>query len=235
MSANYSVTRDEIISSSLRKLGVLELGDTPDANTVTNAAQALNLMIKQWMTEGIKVWTVSEYTLPLVASQTVYTIAPSGGDLTADKPLKILQGWLRNTTVSPQIDLPLQILSKQEYNLLGSKYSTGTPNSVFLDPLTTSSKAYFYLTPDSTAATTYQAHLVVQKPIQDISAAGSIADFPNEWMQALVWGLADQLAIEYGLPANHRQEIEVKAERYRVKLEDWDIESTATYFQPTVR
>ena len=66
MSTTYSVTRDQIITSALYKLGVLELGQTPDANTVSNCAMNLNLMIKQWMIDGIKVWCVVEYTLPLV-------------------------------------------------------------------------------------------------------------------------------------------------------------------------
>ena len=49
MSSTYTVTRDQIISLALRKLGVLEIGDTPDANTVANAALSLNLFIKQPM------------------------------------------------------------------------------------------------------------------------------------------------------------------------------------------
>ena len=102
MSTNYSITRDQIIVSALRKLGVVEPADTAstiDANIVTNCAQALNLMVKQWMTEGIKLWTVTEMTFSLVASQTSYTVGPSGADVTNDKPLKIIQAWLRNIAV----------------------------------------------------------------------------------------------------------------------------------------
>lgn len=234
MSTTYSVSRDQIISSALRKLGVLELGATPDSDTVTNSAQALNLMIKQWMTDGIKLWTVVEYTLPLVANKNSYTIGPSG-DLVTDKPLKLIQAFLRNTQVTPNIDTPMQIFSKEQYNVLGSKNSTGTPNSVFLDPNTTYSTVYIYLTPDSNVATNYQMHLVVQKPIDDILTSSSVPNFPVEWMQSLVWGLADQLALEYGLPVNHRQEISMRAEKYKSQLEDWDVESSSTFFTPDTR
>lgn len=235
MSTNYSVTRDQIISSALRKLGVLELGDTPDANTVTNSAQTLNLMIKYWMTSGIKLWTVTEYTLPLVASQTSYTIGPSGTDLIADKPLKLIQAWLRNTSVTPNVDTPMQILSKQEYNILGSKASTGVANSVFFDPGVTSSTVKVYLTPDATTASTYQLKMVVQKGIGDILASSDVPDFPNEWMNALVWGLADQLAIEYSVPVNQRTEIAMRAEKYKTDMEGWDVETTSTFFTPDTR
>ena len=71
--------------------------------------------------------------------------------------------------------------------------------------------------------------------MNDLSKAADIPDFPNEWMNALVWNLADQLAIEYSVPANHRQEITARATAYREELTDWDVEVTSTFFQPNMR
>jgi len=323
MSTVFSVTRDQIISSSLRKLQVLELGTTPDADTVTNASQTLNIMIKAWQTQGIKLWTIQEYAVPLVAAQNTYklgttrvkagtvtisqatpalvTYASSGlttgtpivftstgglptgltigttyyvrttptadtftvaltvggvaintssagtgvhtatittpvvVDVTTDKPLKVIQAWLRNTSVTPNIDTPVQILSRQEYNVLGSKSATGQVNSIWYDPRVTHGEVKTYLTPDATTATNYRLYMVGQQPIGDILLSTDIPDFPTEWMQALVWGLADELAIEYGCHVNLRQEINNKAERYKNDLADWDVETTSTYFQVTNR
>lgn len=236
--STYSITRDQIIITALRKLGTVEPADTTstiDSNIVTNCAQALNLMVKQWMTEGIKLWTVTDYTLTLVASQTSYIIGPSGPDLVADKPLRLIQGLLRNISVTSYIDTPLQILSKQEYTTLGSKFSTGIANSVYLNPGLTSATVKFFLTPDTSTATNYRAILTCQRPIYDISASNDVPDFPNEWMQALVWGLADQLSLEYGLPVNHRQEVLLRAEKYKMQLMDWDVEYESTFFHPDSR
>ena len=236
--STYSITRDQIIITALRKLGTVEPADTTstiDSNIVTNCAQALNLMVKQWMTEGIKLWTVTDYALTLVANQTSYIIGPSGPDLVADKPLRLIQGLLRNISVTSYIDTPLQILSKQEYTTLGSKFSTGTANSVYLNPGLTSATVKFFLTPDTSTATNYQAILTCQRPIYDISTSSDVPDFPNEWMQALVWGLADQLSLEYGLPVNHRQEVLLRAEKYKMQLMDWDVEYESTFFQPDSR
>ena len=238
MSTTYTITRDQIILSALRKLGAVEPADTSatiDPNIVTNCAQALNLMVKQWMTEGIKLWTVSQVTFPLVVNQTSYTIGPSGCDVTSDRPLRLLQAWIRNNVVTPAIDIPLMIISRQDYNVLGSKFSTGIANSIWLNPGQSSSTVKLFLTPDSNSASTYTVYMVVQLPIDDISASGDIPEFPNEWMQALVWGLADQLALEYGLPVNHRQEILMKAEKYRELLVDWDVENESVYFTPDMR
>ena len=237
MTTSYSITRDQVIVTALRKLGAVEPADTAstiDANIVTNSAQALNLMIKQWATDGIKIWTNVELTLPLVASQSSYTIGPTG-DLVTDRPMKLVQAWLRNTSVTPNIDTPLQILSREEYNVLGSKGSTGVTNSVFLLPGVTSSKIYVYLTPDTGTASNYSLHMIVQKQIDDVSSSSSVPDFPVEWYQALVWGLADQLALEFSLPAGHRQEIMAKAEMYREQVSSASVEYESTLFIPNMR
>lgn len=323
MTTTYTISRDSIINSALRKLQVLELGTTPDSDTVDNAAEALNVMIKAWQTQGIKLWTIQNYTVSLTASTNSYTIgntqevtgtvtisqaapaeitytdhglladtpvvftttgalpagltagttyyiktivdadtftvsATSGGTAitttdagsgthtitittptsvtqTNNKPLKIIQAWMRNTSVTPNIDTPVTIMSRQEYNLLGSKASTGMVNSIWYDPNTTYGTVYTWMAPDTTTATNYTLYLVGQRPITDVWHSSDIPDFPNEWMQALVWGLADELALEYGCHVNHRQEIMLKAEKYRKDMEDWDVETSSTFFSPDMR
>ena len=157
------------------------------------------------------------------------------GNLSYAKPLKIIQAWIRNNTITPNIDTPMQILSKQEYNVLGSKYSTGTANSVFLDPRVTTSNLYLYLSPDNLVPTIYELHFNANILISDLNSGTDVPDFPIEWMQALVWGLADQLAIEYSVPANHRAEIANKAERYKADMEAYDVDNTSTFFTPDLR
>lgn len=235
MATSFSINRDAIIIAALRKLQVVELGTTPDATTITNAAQSLNIVIKAWQSQGIKLWTVNEYTLPLVSAKNNYVIGPTGPDLVTDKPLKIIQAWMRNTSVTPNVDTPLQLLSKQEYNILGSKTSPGMVNSIFYDPRVTSGTLATFLTPDTSTALNYTLHFVGQRPLLDVTLSSDIPDFPNEWMQALIWGLADELAIEYGCHVNQRQEIAMKADRYRRELEDWDTETTSTFFTPDSR
>ena len=239
MSTTFTVSRDQIIQLALRKLGVLELGDTPDAATIANASLALNLLIKQFATKGLKIWKVNELVLPLVANQTKYTVGPATvvptTDLDTAKPLKVIQAWIRNISATPFIDTPIQLLSKQEYDVLGSKFSTGTGNSLYANVRRDSTDLYLYLTPDLNTATTYVLYFVCQQPMDDLNKAQDTPDFPTEWMNTLVWNLADQLAIEYSVPGNHRQEIAARAKMYQDDLNDWDIESTSTFFQADLR
>jgi hypothetical protein len=246
MSSTYTVTRDQIISLALRKLGVLEIGDTPDTNSVANASMSLNLLIKQLSTQpGLKLWKNSEIIVPLTQNKTMYTLGGATSDLMydslaptvpiTDKPLKAIQGFYRNTNSNGSIDVPVMLLSKQEYNSLGSKASTGVANSVFYDSKKLNGLLYVYLTPDAFTQANIALHIVFQMPLDDINKANDIPDFPNEWMNCLVWNLADQMAIEYGVPMNYRQEILQRAKMYRDEMSDWDVESTSTFFQPDYR
>jgi hypothetical protein len=245
MSSTYTVTRDQIISLALTKLGVLEIGSTPDSTTVDYAAMSFNILIKQLSTDGLKLWKTSELIIPLTNNQTSYTLGGASSDLMydslaptvaiTDKPLKVIQGFYRNIQNTPYIDTPVLVVSKQEYNVLGSKFSTGTANTIFYDVKSLNGILYVYLTPDSYSSTNLELHIVAQMPLNDISSSTDVPDFPNEWMNCLVWCLADQLSLDYGVPMNTRQEIATKAIMYKAQLTDWDVEATSTFFAPDFR
>jgi len=245
MSSTYTVTRDQVISLALRKLGVLEIGSVPDVDTINNAAMSLNLLIKQLSTEGLKLWKVSELIIPFTTTQTSYILGGSTSALMydtqnptvaiTDRPLKVIQGFYRNIQSTPYIDTPVLVVSKQEYNVLGSKFSTGSSNTIFYDVKALNGILYVYLTPDASTSTNTELHLIAQLPLNDISGANDIPDFPNEWMNTLVWNLADQLAMEYGVPMNSRQEITQRAGVYKTMLSDWDVEASSTFFSPDFR
>ena len=245
MSSTYTVTRDQIITLALGKLGVLEIGDTPDTNTIANAAMTLNLLVKQLAIDGLKLWKVSELVIPLTVNKTSYILGGSSSVLMydtqnptvaiTDRPLKCIQGFYRNLQSTPYVDTPVMLVSKQEYNVLGSKFSTGTANTIFYDVKSLNGILYVYLTPDVNAQTNIELHLVVQLPLNDISYATDIPDFPNEWMNLLVWSLADEMALQYGVPMNSRQELAQRAAAYKEKLTDWDVEAASTFFAPDFR
>ena len=245
MSSTYTVTRDQIITLALRKLGVLEIGATPDPDTIANASMSLNLLIKMMSTDGLKLWKISELIIPITANQTSYVLGGSTSTLMydslnptvaiTDKPLKAIQGFYRNLQNSPPIDVPVMLISKQEYNILGSKKSTGVANTLFYDPRKLNGILYVYLTPNTYSQTNLQLHLIAQMPLDDLNSALEVPDFPNEWMNCLVWNLADQLSMEYGVPMNARQEIALRANAYKTQLTDWDVEASSTFFMPDYR
>src|SRR5262245_40336386 len=80
-SSDFNRTRDQIIGRALRITGVLRSGQTPGAQMVTDAAEALNGMVKRWQKKpNLKLWTRTEATLFPQVSQIRYALVSGSAD-----------------------------------------------------------------------------------------------------------------------------------------------------------
>lgn len=66
------LTRDDIIKSALRKLGVIAEDQLPSTTQTLTAAEALNIVVAEFRTLGMQVWARSEYLLTLTTGQNTY-------------------------------------------------------------------------------------------------------------------------------------------------------------------
>lgn len=203
-STNFSITRDEIIGGALRLSGVVAEGSTPTSDQITTAAQALNMLIKALQVDGMPLWAVKEYTMSLTASTGSYNIG-IGETINTPKPLKVLQAYLRNTTSN--IDIPLRLVTRDEYNRLGNKISTGVPSQLWYNPQRDKGTITIYPIPGTTEASTYTITLIYQRPFEDFDASTDNPDFPQEWYEAIKYGLAVRMAGEYGVPLEDRRQL----------------------------
>jgi hypothetical protein len=78
--ATFTRNRDQIIRAALRKISAFDSGEAPDSESVNEAAEALNAMVKHWQTKGIHIWTTQEAILFLQLEQNQYTLATSSSD-----------------------------------------------------------------------------------------------------------------------------------------------------------
>jgi hypothetical protein len=228
MTTSYSQTRDSVINGALRVLGVIGAGDTPTPQDYQNCSEALNLYIKQLQTKGMPLWLVEDLPVPMVSGQYVYQLGPTG-DVVCDRPLRVVMAFIR----SPQgNDTTLEVISRQEYMQQGYKPSQGTPNQIYYDPQLTNGVLYVFNNPNADGWT---IHLQVQQPISDVLTPNATPQFPPEWFNTLKFGLADQLALEYGVPAQVRAEVAQRAAKYEEVMTDWSQEEASTSFSPSNR
>ena len=108
-------------------------------------------------------------------------------------------------------DLPMEIVPLTYYMALSSKYTPSRPYQIALDrqiiPV-----CYLYPMPDSTD---YIVHILRERKLQDFVSSSDNPDYPERWINALTWGLADDLLSEYpGLPQFDQQRIMAKAKEY---------------------
>lgn len=222
------LTRDTIISAALRKLGVIGEGVTANATQLSDGASALNTLVASFQTLGMPLWKRTEYDITMVAGQRDYTLGV-GQTLNTAFPLKISEATLVVTGSSAQIDV--EIKSNYDFNRLPSDTS-GRVVSIKYQPYVNYGVVSVWPLPDSTVQT---LTITYQKPFDMYTAAGETPDFPQEWQNALIYGLTLLLSDEYGIPIPDKQWFEKQAEKHLNTALSFGTEESSLMFQPNMR
>ena len=222
----WSLKRDAVINAALRKLVALSGGSTPATFEVTNAAEALNAMIKGFQVDGMPVWAIKEYSFTTVANTSSYTIGV-GQTLSTPAPLKVVQAHRIESTGA--MNVPLNIYTHYDYNLLPQNATAGEPVNIFYQPLSTTGTIELWPTPADSDTTII---LVYQRPFEDMNSATDDFDFPSYWEEALIYGLAWRLSHEYGVPLQDRSEIKATAEYFHTQALSFGTEEGSVFFSP---
>ena len=230
--AVFSTTRDNIIKRALRLLGVLPSNTNPTDDQKTDAQYALNSLVKAWMADGMPLWAIKSYTIPLTDAINSYRIGDSEL-IDTPKPLKILQAFNRNTTSN--IDIPMRILTRQEYNMLGNKSTSGNPIQLFYDPQRNYGDLFLFPTPTSVEASANTIIIFYQRPFEDFNADVDEPDFPQEWFDALAYGLACRLAPEYGISLQDRKQLWQEMTIIKQDALNFGLEEGSLFFQRDFR
>lgn len=191
-SEDYSQSALQIITQAHRLAGVTGIAETLDNAELTQGLVTANLMVKDWAADGVRLHTYKDDTLTLVADTASYTFG-TGGDFTTFKPLKILSA----RHVISGIETPMEMISKDEYNRLPDKTSSGPPSLLYYDPRGgATALGIAYTWPVDTAANTIK--FTAQRVIEDLDAGANDWDFPPEWLLTITYNLAVLLSDIYG-------------------------------------
>lgn len=224
----WKLNRDAVISAALRKLSVLSGGSTPETYQVTNATEALNAMIKGFQADGMPVWATKSYTFTTIVGQAAYLIG-DGQALNTPMPLKVTQAWRNQSPTSSNV--PMNVVPDYNYNIYPLANSSGTPVNLYYQPLAQYGTINLWPKP-ADAVTTIT--LRYQRPFEDMTNSTDDFDFPPYWTEALIFGLADRLAPEYGIPLQDRQLLTQQAERFHQTALSFGQEEGSMFFQPDV-
>lgn len=126
----------DVITDAFAMLGVFEQGATIPSGDQAQGLQVLNDMLDSWSTESLSTFCILEVNFPVVANQQSYTIGPAGANITATRPIGILEDpgtvFVRD---SNNIDYPLEVYPRDKWNVIGDKFVTGNiPEVLFYDP-----------------------------------------------------------------------------------------------------
>ena len=234
MSTTFSVSRDDIIAAALRKQGYLAKGQNPTPEDYADMSFALNIIIKSWVKGGIPLWKIVDISFPATVNLATYSIGPNlasnpnAGIITADKPLRILNAFTRDLSVTPNVDTPILVMSVDDYARYSTKLVAGSrTNQLLFLPGVTATQVTMY---PPTSVSNMEYHLMCQVPLGDVNVGTDVVDFPSECYQALLWNLADETAEDNNVPADKIGRISQKARIYKMEMEAWSQEEASLYF-----
>lgn len=145
-------------------------------------------------------------------------------DNKVSKPLKIVFAMRRN---SDGQDVPIDLIGENEYQRLSDKDQTGPTTQVWYKPLRDSGELRIWPIGESNFhRIIMQAHFHPD----DFDATTNEPEFPIEWANALIFGLAHDLAPEYGISRQDRADLYAIGQRKLNDLLDWDQENASVIF-----
>ena len=179
------VTAD-LIRATLRLIGAISSSETPAADESSDALEALNLMLGSWGASRFLSASTGKVTHTCNGSLS-YTIGV-GGDINTTRPTAIYNAYWS----TGGLDYPLTFLDYSDYQDIGIKNIGSIPEYIVLKPDNPLSTIYLFPVPANGTLT-----LDNIRPATDLTLADDLP-YPPEWIRALKFNLAVEIAPEYG-------------------------------------
>lgn len=188
------MTVRELITASLRKIGVTATGETPSSAEITDGLECLNTLLDSWSNENLLIPSKVKETFPFVASQSTYTMG-SGGDFDTTNPM-LIELALCQTEGDDSVETYVDIITKEEYaGITNKSTSSSIPFRVYPEYGGSLTTLIFYPVPT-------EANNVVLyswKPLTTYSSLSTSLALRPGYERALIFNLSLEIAPEYGI------------------------------------
>jgi hypothetical protein len=208
---------------------VLSVAATTDSTKHTDVVMANSDVIGVVQDDDTIHWsTISSFSAgDTVTLNDATTAAASSGNkvywytTAGPRPLKIISARRDNAGNETEMFQ----LSREEYFNLPNKTATGSPTQYYYDPQQTT--GLFYIWPEADTVSDV-IRLTYMDELEIISANTDTSNFPQEWMEYLVYGLAVRIAPLYGVPVSN-EVLAIYTESMSL-LEGWDQDDASIQF-----
>lgn len=184
------MTALDLIKGSLRLIGAIATGETPSAAEANDSLSVLNDLLENWSTERLSVYRRVEVTHTLTAGVASYTIG-AGADIDTDRPIRIVDAFIRDGVQ----DSPVTVVDDGLYAGLGDKSNQSLPEWLRYDAAFPTGTVTLWPVPGSA----YGLHLITDMQFARLANVSAELSFPPGYARALRFGLAVELAPEFGV------------------------------------
>ena len=186
----------DLINGAMRLIGVLASGETAPSDDVNDALTTLNNLLDSWSAESLIAFPVLREVFPMssIGLQQTYTWG-TGGNLNSIYPMRIQKALIQLSGSTPAIEFPMTILNVDQYSEVILKTLTSNfPLFCYIDDAYPKRNVNVWPVPtDSTNALVFYS----VKPLTS-AALNTSFSLPPGYLRALQYGLAVDLAPEYG-------------------------------------
>lgn len=234
-SANWNYTRDQIINAAFRKIDLGNQGQTLTTIDQTNAQEALNNIIFTLYAQGMPVWAMTTTFFVPTQGVNAYQVGLGlgTGNLNIQAPLKIVQAWnLDVSNPTTPFRIPMNIYTQYNYNLLNAPTIQGFPIHLWYQPQNQAGTINIWPAPDAYSAANRQIFFVYQRAFDQFNAGTDTPDFPQVWIEPLIYLLAHRMAPEYGVPLSEQDKLEQFANTLVTNALAYGTEEGSMFIQP---
>lgn len=199
----------DVITGSLRRSGIIALGESPAGDDTIDAQNELSYLLAQWNSKTWLVWDKIDLSVLSTGQATPYTIGPStypgtttptGAQIvtSTQRPDRVEQAYIRiNPSSAVPVDQPLELIPAAEsYADIALKNLVAFPKGWYYQPESAVGNVYFYPWPQ---ASLYEMHVIVKNVFPlTLPLTTSLANLPAVCRAAMIYELARRLRQAYG-------------------------------------
>jgi hypothetical protein len=223
-STSFAMTANQIVTRAFKVLGIGTEGEALTATMYADGLENLNLLIKTLGAQD-HLWIRTEGSITPVSGQAGYTLGTSG-----PKPMRIMS--VRRALDG--IETPLNEMARQTYfDQPNKSVSPSIPTQFYYDPQQATGVLYLWPAPSASFVAEQTLNVSYWRRMGDIVSSSDEVDMPQEWLQTVIWNLANELETQY--PVNDGRlavKIERKAALLMQALKGFDNEPASLYMQP---
>jgi hypothetical protein len=192
-------TASDQIYGALRLIGQLAEGETPSAATAQDALFAMNQMIDSWNTERLAVYSTQDQVFTWPANQRSRTLGPTG-DFVGNRPV-LLDDSTYFRDPATNVSYGVKQVNQQQYNGIAVKTVTSTyPQIMWINMEMPDIDMYVYPVP----IRDLEWHFISVTKLTQPASLSTTLSFPPGYMRAFRYGLACEIAAEFGVEPSPR-------------------------------
>ena len=195
-------TAQALIIQALKRINVVDMGETPTTQELGDRFIDLNVMLDGWAEDSVLSLAQTTIVWPLVAGQGSYTIGPTGQIVTTGVPFDLISATYADSNNDV---LPLDVITREEYYQIPDRLQTQSmPELLFFDPGGTQQSSQVgtvFAFPIPDGSNTYTVSGQFTMPFSEFASLSASYNFPPSYQWAILTNFALEMCDVYGKQA----------------------------------